>query len=64
MIGRNNVFTYKGKMVQLQQVAAELGVKFLLEVSVRRPASASASQGSSSTVRTAATSGPIATTVT
>ena len=36
VVGRNNVFTYKGKAVKLQQVAAELGVKFLLEGSVRK----------------------------
>ena len=36
VIGRNTSFTYKGKAVQLQQVAAELGVKFILEGSVRK----------------------------
>ncbi|HMI40932.1 MAG TPA: tetratricopeptide repeat protein [Sphingomicrobium sp.] len=36
VVGRNTSFTYKGKSVQLQQVAAELGVKFLLEGSVRK----------------------------
>jgi adenylate cyclase len=36
VIGRNNVFTYKGKPVKLQQVAAELGVRFILEGSVRK----------------------------
>ncbi|MEO5809463.1 MAG: adenylate/guanylate cyclase domain-containing protein, partial [Sphingomicrobium sp.] len=36
VIGRNTSFTYKGKSVQLQQVAAELGVKFILEGSVRK----------------------------
>ena len=36
VVGRNNVFTYKGKLVKLQQVAAELGVKFILEGSVRK----------------------------
>jgi adenylate cyclase len=36
VIGRNNVFTYKNKAVKLEQAAAELGVKFLLEGSVRK----------------------------
>ncbi len=36
VVGRNTSFTYKGKAVQLQQVAAELGVKFILEGSVRK----------------------------
>ncbi len=36
VIGRNTSFTYKGKAVQLPRVARELGVKFLLEGSVRK----------------------------
>jgi adenylate cyclase len=36
VVGRNTSFTYKGKLLQLQQVASELGVKFLLEGSVRK----------------------------
>ena len=36
VVGRNTSFTYKGKALQLQQVAGELGVKFLLEGSVRK----------------------------
>ena len=36
VIGRNTAFLYKGKPVQLQQVAEELGVKFVLEGSVRK----------------------------
>ena len=36
VVGRNTSFTYKGKVLQLQQVASELGVKFLLEGSVRK----------------------------
>jgi adenylate cyclase len=36
VIGRNTSFTYKGKPVQLQRVAKELGVNFLLEGSVRK----------------------------
>jgi adenylate cyclase len=36
VVGRNTSFTFKGKAVQLQEAAAELGVKFLLEGSVRK----------------------------
>ena len=36
VVGRNTSFAYKGKTIQLQQVAAEMGVKFLLEGSVRK----------------------------
>ena len=36
VVGRNTSFMYKGKSVQLQQVAAEMGVKFILEGSVRK----------------------------
>ena len=36
VVGRNTSFIYKGKSIQLQQVARELGVKFLLEGSVRK----------------------------
>ncbi len=36
VLARNTVFTYKGKPVKVQQVARELGVKFVLEGSVRK----------------------------
>ena len=36
VIGRNTVFTYKGKPVKLQEMATELGVRYLLEGSVRK----------------------------
>ena len=36
VIARNSVFTYKGKPVKVQQVAEELGVRYVLEGSVRR----------------------------
>jgi len=36
VLGRNTVFTYKGKAVVLRQVAKELGVAYLLEGSVRK----------------------------
>ena len=36
VIARNSVFTYKNKPVKVQQVAEELGVRYVLEGSVRR----------------------------
>jgi adenylate cyclase len=36
VVGRNTSFTYKGMSLQLQKVAGDLGVKFLLEGSVRK----------------------------
>ncbi len=36
VIGRNTSFTYKGKSFQLPRVATELGVRYLLEGSVRK----------------------------
>ena len=36
VIARNSVFTYKGKAVKVRQVAEELGVRYVLEGSVRR----------------------------
>jgi adenylate cyclase len=36
VVGRNTSFTYKGKSVQLQEVARDLGVSFVLEGSVRK----------------------------
>jgi len=36
VIARNSVFTYKGKSVKIRQVAEELGVRYVLEGSVRR----------------------------
>jgi len=36
VIARNSVFTYKGKPVKIRQVAEELGVRYVLEGSVRR----------------------------
>ena len=36
VIARNSVFTYKGKPVKIQQVAEDLGVRYVLEGSVRR----------------------------
>jgi TolB-like protein/class 3 adenylate cyclase len=36
VIARNSVFTYKGKPVKVNQVAEELGVRYVLEGSVRK----------------------------
>jgi adenylate cyclase len=38
VIARNSSFTYKGKTVDLKQVGRELGVKYVMEGSVRRDA--------------------------
>jgi adenylate cyclase len=39
VVARNTAFTYKGKPVKVQQVAKELGVRFILEGSVRKAGS-------------------------
>ncbi len=36
VIARNSTFTYKGKPVNVKQVAEELGVRYVLEGSVRK----------------------------
>jgi tetratricopeptide (TPR) repeat protein len=36
VIARNSVFTYKGRAVKVQEVARDLGVRYVLEGSVRR----------------------------
>ena len=36
VIARNSAFTYKGKPVAVKQVAQELGVRYVLEGSVRK----------------------------
>ena len=36
VIARNSVFTYKGEAVKVQQVAADLGARYVLEGSVRK----------------------------
>jgi len=38
VIARNSVFTYKGRAVKVQQIAAELGARYVLEGSVRKAA--------------------------
>jgi len=39
VIARNSVFTFKGRAVKVQQVSEELGVKYVLEGSVRKAGS-------------------------
>lgn len=39
VIARNSTFTYKGKPVKVQQVSAELGVRYVLEGSVQKSGS-------------------------
>ena len=39
VVARNTAFTYKGKPVKVQQVAQDLGVRFILEGSVRKSGS-------------------------
>jgi adenylate cyclase len=39
VVSRNSSFTYRGKTMDIRQVAAELGVRYVLEGSVRRSAS-------------------------
>ncbi len=39
VIARNSVFTYKGKSVKVQKVSRELGVRYVLEGSVRKSGS-------------------------
>src|SRR6266513_871523 len=39
VVARNTAFTYKGKPVKVQQVGQELGVRFILEGSVRKAGS-------------------------
>ena len=36
VIGRNSTFTYKGKPIKIRQVAEELGVRYVLEGSIRK----------------------------
>jgi adenylate cyclase len=38
VIARNSAFTYKGRAIPIQQVSRELGVRYLIEGSVRRAA--------------------------
>ncbi len=46
VIARNSSFTYKGKAVDIKQVGRELGVRYVLEGSVRKAGSRFASPDS------------------
>ena len=48
VIARNSSFTYKGRAVDVKQVGRELGVRYVLEGSVRKAGTGCASPGSSS----------------
>jgi adenylate cyclase len=63
VIARNSSFTYKGKNVDIRQVGRELGVRYLVEGSVRRSGIGCGLPASSSTQPRARTSGLIALTV-
>ena len=49
VIARNSTFVYKGRAVDVKQVARDLGVRYVLEGSVRRAGNRSGSARSSST---------------
>ena len=57
VIARNSSFTYKGKAVDIKQVGRELGVRYVLEGSVRKAANRLRIPASSSMPRRAAISG-------
>ena len=58
VIARNSSFTYKGRAVDVKQVARELDVRYVVEGSVRRSGSRVRVTASSSTRRPGITSGP------
>ena len=58
VIARNSSFTYKGRAVDVKQVGRELGVRYVLEGSVRKAGSRVRITASSSTRRRAPISGP------
>ena len=57
VIARHSTFTYKSKSVRVQQVAEELGARYVLEGGVRKAGRGYASRPSSSTPKPAITSG-------
>ena len=57
VVARNSTFVYKGRAVDVRQVAKELGVRYVLEGSVRRSGDRFASPRSSSTERSGRISG-------
>jgi adenylate cyclase len=64
VIGRNSTFTFKDRAVKAQDVAAELGARYILEAACARRASACASRRSCSTPKPATMFGPSAMTKT
>ena len=62
VIARNSTFTYKGRAVDVKQVGRELGVRYVLEGSVRKLGIGCGSPGSSSTLQLERTYGLSATT--
>ena len=64
VIARNSSFTYKGHAIDVKQVGRELGVRYVLEGSVRRGGRGSVSTRSLSMQRPATTSGRSVTTAT
>ena len=60
VIARNSSFTYKGRSVDVKQIGRELGVRYVLEGSVRKSGNRVASPPSSSRQRRAHTCGPSA----
>jgi adenylate cyclase len=57
VIARNSTFTYKGKAVDVKQIGRELGVRYVLEGSVRKAATGPGLPASSSTPRAVRTLG-------
>jgi adenylate cyclase len=51
VIARNSAFTYKGKAVKVQEVSREMGVRYVLEGSVRKAESGRAGAGYSAVDR-------------
>ena len=62
MIARNSSFTYKGQAVDVKQVGRELGVRYVLEGSVRKAGNRVRITGQLIDATTGVTSGPIAST--
>ena len=62
VIARNSSFTYRGKSVDVRQVGRELGVRYVIEGSVRRSANRLRFTGQLVDTTTGRISGPIAST--
>ena len=64
VIARQSSFSYKGRAVDVKQIGRELGVRYVVEGSVRKAGTGFASPPSSSRPRRALTSGPTASSAT